>query len=329
MKQLRAQLIYGLGIALSIILVACAAPKATNAEYTIEQLPEKTVFNDFVVGPGKVDVELSPGETRTFELTIANRLGTEKTFNITEEDFTGSKSTLQTIVLLGDDRGPYSLRDYVHVGATTIDIPHGSKARIPVTISIPADAQPGGLYGSVIVGTATKASNTLSSAGALPQSPIITRIGTLFFIRVKGPVIENGKLSQFMIDQNKSFLLDSSSITFDFLYQNDGNIHLDPYGTLSISNILGAPVTTVDVDPWFAMPNSLRLRQVVWTPPFLFGRYVAHASINRGYGSTTDEMTYAFWVFPWKVILGVIIALVIVIGFFRWIFSKFSIVAKR
>jgi hypothetical protein len=29
--------------------------------YTVDQLPTQQVFGDFVVGPGKVDVELKPG----------------------------------------------------------------------------------------------------------------------------------------------------------------------------------------------------------------------------------------------------------------------------
>lgn len=328
MNILRAQHRIALSIVCALVVAIWIAPYA-NASYTLEALPEKTVYNDFVVGPGKVEVELAPGETQTFELTVSNRLGTDKTFNLSEEDFTGSRSTTQTVVLLGDDRGPYSLKDYIHIGAAQIDIPHANKARVPVTISIPADAQPGGLYGSVIVGTATKKDDSVVTSGAAPTSPIVTRIGTLFFVRVKGPVNQNGKLTTFMIDGNKTLLFDSSSITFDFLYENNGNVHNDPYGTVTISNMLGSQVAGVDIDPWFAMPNSVRLRQVIWTPPFLFGRYVAHASINRGFGSTTDEVSIAFWVIPWKAILIVILGLAIVIGFFKWIFSKFSIVAKK
>ncbi len=301
----------------------------SQAQVSLEQLPEKTVFNDFVVGPGKIDVEMSPGETRTFELTVSNRLGTEKTFTVSEEDFQGSNNPNQPIVLLGDDHGPYSLRDYLHPATTSIDIPHADKARITVTVKVPLDAQPGGLYGSVIVGTATKPGTTQATSGAVGSSPIITRIGTLFFIRVKGPVSLDGKLTKFSIAGDKTVLYDSGSVVFDLLFKNNSNVHLDPSGTLSVTNLLGSTVGMVDIEPWFAMPNSLRFREVQWAPPFMFGRYVAHASINRGYNNITDQADVVFWVIPWKILIIVLIALIVIIGGFRWIFTRFSIVSKK
>jgi hypothetical protein len=299
-----------------------------HAQVTFEALPDNKVYNDFVVGPGKIEVELDPGGSRTIDVTVANRLGTDKTFTLGIEDFTGSDDPGKTVVLLGDDRGPYSLKDYIHPATGTIDIPQGMKARIPVVISIPSNAQPGGLYGSVIVGTLTKSPTSTPAGGAVPSSPVITRIGTLFFVRVKGPVVEDGRLTEFSLSGRRRILWDSSPVTFNLLYKNDGNVHLDPFGTLSVTNMLGASVGAVDVEAWFAMPRSLRFRQVSWTPPFLFGRYVAHASINRGYGSTTDEMDTVFWVIPWKIILGALIALIVIIAGVRFVFSRFTIVSK-
>ena len=320
-------------IASSVIFVVAmalffrAAP--AQADVALEQLPDANNHGDFVVGPGKQEMQLSPGQSQTIDITIANRLGTEKTFTIVEEDFKGSDDPQQTVVLLGDDRGPYSLKDYIHPATTTIAIPNGYRARIPVVVSIPADAQPGGLYGSLVVSTLSSLVPTDSSQGAVPTAPVITQIGTLFFVSVPGPVNENGHVTKFSLAGDKSVLFDPQSVSFDILYQNDGNMYVDPSGTISIRNMLGASVGNLTVDPWFAMPQSLRFREVVWQPPFLFGRYVAHASINRGYGSTTDEVDLVFWVIPWLIILEVLVGLIIVIGGIRWIFSRFTITTKR
>lgn len=315
--------------AIICVIVLIAKVQISYAAVSFDPLPDLKSYNDFVVGPGKIEVEMSPGESRTFEITAANRLGSDRTFSVSEEDFTGSKDLKQTILLLGDDHGPYSLRDYIHLGTTTIDIPHGSRARIPVTISIPDNSQPGGLYGSVIVGTLSRPAPTVTSeGGATASSPVITRIGTLFFVRIKGAVNEDGKLTQFMLPGNRHFLFDSNSVIFDLLYQNNGNVHLDPHGSIAITNMLGSVVGTINVEPWFAMPQSLRFREVHWNPPFLFGRYVAHASIQRGYGTVSDEVELVFWVIPWKIILSVLVGLIIVIAGIRWIFSRFKI-SKR
>jgi hypothetical protein len=309
---------------------ASSSTSSPSLGYTLGTLPDSVVYNDFVVGPGKIEIDLNPGESRTVELTIANRLGTEKTFNVTEEDFVGSDNLNQPVVLLGDDRSPYSLKDFVHIPASAVPIPHAEKAFIPVTISIPANAQPGGLYGSVIVSVATRQGSTTSpDNGSTATNPIITRLATLFFVRVAGQAKEEGKLTQFTLAGGRRWLFDNSPINFDLIFKNTGDVFLVPNGAITVTNMLGSSVGAVTVDPWFAMPQSLRFREVIWTPPFLFGRYKAHVTVERGYASTTDEMELTFWVIPWKAILAVFIGLTIVIFIIRWIFRHFKFVSTK
>jgi len=304
-----------------------------DAPYTLEQLPDATDYHDFVVGPGKIELQLSPGQSQTIDLTVANRLGSDKVFSVSEEDFTGSENPDQPVVLLGSDRGPYSLKDDISISTTTVAIPFGYKAHIPVTITAPLNAQPGGLYGSVLVSVVSSpGSSTASGIGA--SNPIITRIGTLFFVRIPGTVNAEGALDGFSLSSgsliwSNSLSAKTPSVLFDILFKNTGDVYFAPYGTISVTNILGSTIGTVQIDPWFAMPQSLRFRQVEWDPAFLFGRYVAHVSINRGYGTATDTAAVVFWVIPWMMIVSVFIGLIIVIGLIRWIFSKFTIVSRK
>ncbi len=317
------------------ITAAGLAPHSARANdpYTLEQLPDATDYHDFVVGPGKIELQLSPGQSQTIDLTVANRLGSDKVFSVSEEDFTGSENPDQPVVLLGSDRGPYSLKDDISIPATTVAIPFGYKAHIPITITAPLNAQPGGLYGSVLVSVVSSpGSSTASGIGA--SNPIITRIGTLFFVRIPGTVNAEGALDGFSLPNgplvwSNSLLAKTPPILFDILFKNTGDVYLAPHGTISVTNILGSTIGTVPVDPWFAMPQSLRFRQVEWDPAFLFGRYVAHISINRGYSNATDTATVVFWVIPWMMIISIFVGLVIVIGLIRWIFSKFTIVSKK
>ena len=284
-----------------------------------------------MVGPGKQEISLDPGQSVTIDLTISNRLGVDKIFTVSEEDTMGSSDPTEAITLLGDDRGPYSLKDYIHPATTSIDIQNGYRARIPVTISIPLDAEPGGLYGSLVVGTATKANGPDATDAAAPTAALITKIGTLFFVRVNGQAKVEGSLSGFTLAGNHTFLLNEQPIAFDILYKNTGNVSVNPFGTITIKNMLGSEVGSISIDPWFAMPQSTRFREVTWKSPFLFGRYTAHAVINRGYGKVTDEMDLTFWVIPWKVIFAVLIALILIIAGMKWMLSKmkgFTIVRK-
>lgn len=292
------------------------------AQVVVEQLPDNKVYNDFAVGPGKIEMELAPGQTGTFDLLVSNRLGTSKVFQLASEDFTGSTDPSQTVILLGSDRGPYSLQDFIKVGVSTVTIEHGSRVRIPVSVSIPKNAEPGGLYGSVIVSTMSKSSETDNSGGVVSTNPIFTRIATLIFIRVKGEVKEIGMLSDFKLAQNKKVVSGTDPLIFNLFFKNDGNVHLNPRGTVTIQNMLGSTVGSVEVEPWYAMPKSLRFREVSWTPKFLFGKYTATASILRGYGEVKDEIKYTFWAIPWKLFLIVLVVVIILVAIFRKVFRR-------
>ncbi|MFZ2252684.1 MAG: DUF916 domain-containing protein [Minisyncoccia bacterium] len=289
--------------------------------YPIEGVPGgDAVVGDFVVGPGKVDITVLPGETKVVEVLVTNRTGEERQFNVTIEDAEGSRDVNTTLVLLGDDRGPYSLKDYVSVPHKSFILGHNERARIPVTISLPQNAEPGGLYGSVLIDTVAIDAKPGDSAGAAPQSAIIARIGTLFFVTVPGDVEKNGSLSHFGTVPEKIFF-QGSPINFGILFENEGTMHLAPYGELRITNIFDEEVGYVEIDPWFVFPQSIRLREIVWDRDFLFGRYTATVFINRSYDDTIDTQSFSFWVLPLKVMLagfgGMFIFIFIVRLFFR------------
>src|SRR5690349_20994388 len=69
-------------------------------------------LNDFVIEPSKFEVFLNPGESVTKTLNITNRIPQTVEFTVTAEDFRGSDNPNQPVVLLGDERGPYSLKNF-------------------------------------------------------------------------------------------------------------------------------------------------------------------------------------------------------------------------
>ena len=316
-----------LTILIGQILAALFLPAVISA-YTIQDLPAMETKNDFVLGPGKAELLLNPGESAERELYITNRLGREMTFKVEIEDFAGSRDASETIVLLGNKKGPYSLKDYIKPEAAEFTLKNKQRIILPVTIAIAKDAEPGGLYGAIFVSTIPSANEKDTELNASTGGAVtITRLGTLMFVRIKGDVKEEGFLKSFSAKGKKIF--ESGPIYFDLVFENNGNVHLNPYGALEIKNLFGSKVGEIIVDPWFAMPDSLRLREVNWNKSFLLGRYTAEAKINRGYGDIIDEETISFWVMPWKIILAGFAVLVLIVLFFKWVFSRFEIKRKE
>ncbi len=288
--------------------------------YSVENLANTPVSHDFVVGPGKIELSLKPGETKVVNLKVTNRMGDDREFTVGVEDFQGSRDPQQTVVLLGDSKGSYSLKNFILIPQRTFTLQHGQRATVPVTISLPTNADPGGLYGSVLFSIVSKP-NTLEDSGG--SSAIIARIGTLFFITVPGDAKREGSLKDFSIPNDQTFF-NSGPVKFEILFENKGNVHLDPYGQISLRNIFGEEVGSQEIEPWFALPDSLRLREISWNRDFLFGRYTAKVLIHRGYNELSDVKSVSFWVVPWKILVLVVLALFVFIFCVRWILSNFE-----
>lgn len=310
------------------VVVLCSvllAPFQVRA-YATEHLPSDEVFGDFVVGPGKMDVELHPGESKTVELTLANRMGDEREFEIHVEDMKGSEDPAQAVVLLGGEKGPYSLRDYFSFPEQTFTLPHATKARIPVTITIPKDAEPGGFYGSVLLTTTSK-KVTGPNGEVVGGAAVISRIGVLFFVTVPGATKQEGVLESFATKAHQMFFT-GGDITFQALFRNTGDLHMKPSGQIKITNMLGTPIETIAVDSWFSLPHSLRLREVVWQRTGLIGRYTAELTLNRGYNDLRDTMKTTFWVIPLLPAAIVLVSIFIIFFVIRYLVTHVEIRRK-
>ena len=298
--------------------------------YEIQDLTNMEEKGDFVLGPGKIELWLTPGEKADKELYITNRLGKTMDFKVHIEDFKGSRDPEQTTLLLGEEKGPYSLRDYLKPEITEFTLKHGERMILPVEISIPEDAEPGGLYGTILISNnPPKSELETEKDTAKGQMRLISQIGTLVFVRVKGDVVEDGFLKEVKTGKIEKKFYEKGPVSFAMLFENNGNVHLNPYGMVEIFNVLGKKVDEVEIKPFFAMPDSLRLAEVKWDKGMLFGRYTALVSINRGYQDIIDQKSVNFWVIPWKIVLAALFGLFLIIWFFRWLIGRFELRRKK
>ncbi|MEY3783757.1 MAG: hypothetical protein RLZZ230_79 [Candidatus Parcubacteria bacterium] len=292
--------------------------------YKSEHISGNPEVGDFVVGPGRTEIEVSPGETVIQEVTVTNRISATRTFRLEVEDIAGSTDGSSAVSLTGASRGPYSIRDYISFPKDELVLELGERARIPVKITVPPDAEPGGYYGSVLVSTVQ---NSEANTATAPRSPIIARVGSLFFLRVKGEAKTEGKTLSLTTIDNK-WWYEKGPIELGVLYENTGSVHVNPYGELSIKNMFGEEVGFVELEPWFVLPGSLRIRDVTWDREFLLGRYTVTAKVNRGYEDVIDEVSVSFWVLPWKIVGGIFLILFFIIFIMKAFFRRFEFKRK-
>ena len=296
--------------------------------YKREKLPEGGEnFNDFVVGPGRFSLEIAPGESKTVLLNISNRLGSKRLFHLVTEDMTSSDSETNAIIqLLGDDVGPYTIKDYISVPYDSFYIESNTRAVIPVTISLPSDAEPGGFYGSILTEVMPEIVSG-DDPDVVPATALVSRIGTLFYVTTPGDVQRAGSLVDFTTVPDKKFYL-SGPIDMGLVYENTGSVHLTPYGDITITNLIGENVGQIEITPWFIMPNSVRTHEISWNREFLFGRYKVTAEINRGYEDVIDTQVVVFWVFPWKLLTVIFTGVFLFFLLIRFLVRNFEFKKK-
>lgn len=309
-------------IATCIIALSVFTPMASVFAARISDLNVDN-RNDFVLEPGKIEIFINPGETTTRNISVINRINRNVEFKVETEDFIGSDNVNTPVILLGNEKSPYSFKDNLVPETDTFNLKFGQKIELPITITAPEDAQPGGYYSSVIVSGLPSSNAAEGEAGA----KIISRVAVLFFVRVNGPVNQQGQLDDFRIEGGKSFM-QKGPINFEILFKNEGTVHLVPYGMVRIKNIFGKEVGKVPVDAYFSLPESLRYRQVVWGQEKLLGRYTAELTLNRGYEGKEDIAKIAFWVIPWMYIVIVLVVIFVLTLLWKFVTSRFEFKRK-
>lgn len=263
--------------------------------------------NDFVLRPAKLELEMSPGQALLRTLYISNNLGSRANFKVTVIDIEGALDASQPAVLLEEGQsGFYSLKDYLIPQMGEFSLENGQTIALPVQVNLPNNIEPGGLYGAVLITALPPAEN---GAG---QVAVLGRLGALFFVKVKGEVLEKGGLDNF--SQNRTELEGKQAVIFSILFENQGNVHLNPYGGIEIKNIFGKKIAELALAPFYVLPNSLRQRQVAWQNLPKFGYYKAVLLLNRGYDNIIDKAEINFWLASKQALIAGLIIILIFIG---------------
>lgn len=286
---------------------------SAHAAARIEEMKDVPVMNDFDLGPTSFPIELKPGQSITKSLQLTNRLGRDAEFIVEIEDFEGSTDLKQPVALQGSKAGKYSAKDWATTGLKTFTLRHGQRQFFDVTISAPLDANAGDHYLSVLVKTTPK------KGADAPKSNVslTSRVGSLFFVRIPGDIIQKGSLESFTAVSDKIF--EKKPFGFQIVYKNTGTVRLTPSGKITVTNMLGRNAGEITIDQFNVLRESVRQHNENWDPGYSFGRNKVVLSLDNGYDNNKETKEMYVWYLPKKELGIALIALIIVILILRWI----------
>ena len=290
---------------------------------SVEVMKDVPVDGGFPVGPTSFTLELLPGQSAKRSIQVDDRSGREKVYKVEVEDFVGSSDFSGGVELMGPQEGKYSAKSWFKPELTTFTLQHGEREHFDVNITVPLDADAGDHYAAVLVRKPTDATDSQQSTSDSTQSnvKIDSRVGVLFYVRVKGDVKQEGELSFFKTDKP---WYEKAPVKFALAFKNLGSVHFRPTGTIEIFDMFGKSMESMDVKPAIVLRDSSRESDFVWNHDRLFGRYQAKLTTDLGTGQPKIERSIYFWVIPWKIVLAVLLGFIVLISLLVFIKKKFK-----
>jgi hypothetical protein len=317
-------------LSLAVLVTSIALP-ATLAAQTTSPSPTSS-GQALEIAPLILNLTANPGQKIKAQISIRNISKTNLIVTGQVNDFIAAGEDGTPKILTDEDASnPFSIKDWVGTLPSLTMVPRQIKT-LNVDIIVPSSASPGGHYGVIRF---TGAPPELKGTGV----SLSASVGTLVFLRVNGNVKENLAISEFSVnkDGKKGKLFESTPLNFVEKIKNAGNIHEQPAGQVTITDMFGKKVATVNVNlpPRNILPGSTRkfeqpLDNAVIGNKRLFGRYKASLKLTYGENKQTVMSSLTFWVIPYR-LLAIIIVLLIG-GFFglRFLIRRYNrrIIAK-
>lgn len=219
--------------------------------------------------------------------------------------------------LLDESTATATLAAWIDVTKDPIEIPPEKSVSVPIAVHIPNDVTPGGHFAAILVGTKPPKHEGVTEVGT---AQIVT---SLFFVRVAGDVIEDGRIREFSIAHA---FTDTPKASFSVRFENKGNVLLQPQGDITITNMWGKErgVIPINHQTHFGnvLPHSIRKFDFSWEgePSFSdIGRYTA--VLTLAYGDDDRQFVTSkayFYVIPIKAGLIVLASILAFVLFITW-----------
>lgn len=216
------------------------------------------------------------------------------------------------------------LASWMHLSpSVTFAKAKGQEIKVPFTVTVPKDADPGGYFAAIFFSTIPSAGKGDVSVGA--------KIGSLVLLHVNGNIKQDAKILGFTTTKN-SFFYTALPVSFSYRFNNNGGDRVNPTGSVTIRNTVWLTAAKLEANPTQGnvLPGSVRKFTVTWgdnsnTVPtnffaavkyewdnFALGFYSANLSITYGTNGSAQATKWIF-VFPWQLVIVMTIIIIIVL----------------
>ncbi len=255
----------------------------------------------FTITPPLTKTSVVPGQTWKTSIKVVNNSPADLTLYASVYDFK-SDITGGVAFYLGkktQSSEKIFASQWIKISQEPIKLKPYQSQIVPFSIYVPEDAEPGGHYVAIVLGTKPVISG--DSKGTAIN--ISSAIASLVLLRVKGDIIEKGRIRDFY---TKKAIYKNADVDFNLTFENLGNVHLHPVGAIKIYNMWGKKRGRIPINEnnYFGnvLPNSKRMWKFEWKGEkslFEIGRYKAQVFLSFGEkAKQTSSREVYFWIIP-------------------------------
>lgn len=265
------------------------------------------------ISPLTFELNTNPGDTISNKLKVYNPTDSIVRIKMEVESFK-TVGEAGKVIVGPEETTTYSLKQWVNINPIEFTLEPGESRLVNFDILVPENAEPGGKYGSILA-------SPIAIMGEQPAgTSLLSKVGALLLLTVSGEVKEDLRIKEF---STLSFL-ETGPVPFTIRFENTGTVHLRPRGFVAISDWRDKKVIDIPFPQNNVIPGSVRKVEASWDKKWLFGKYTAMLVGSYGMTNTVFEPPIlTFWVFPWKIMLGVFLILLLITLYFyktrrRW-----------
>lgn len=282
------------------------------------------------ISPPVLELSADPGQTVVASIKLTNISNSELLIKNQVNDFGAKNETGEPNIIFEETESTsYSLKNWVTAPAP-FKIASKETKVVDFTIKVPANAEPGGHYAVVrFTGQAPEIEDT---GVALSAS-----LGSLVLLKISGETKEQASIAEFFSagsDYSKSSFFEYPPINFVERIHNDGNVHVNPYGTVEIFDMFNRKIGSAQVNgdpadtknkPRAILPSSTRRFEQTFNKNWMIGPYTAKLKLNYGKDSqSVMTASTTFWVVPYKQILLAIMLIILLILLVRFANKRYK-----
>ena len=273
------------------------------------------------VYPSIQDINVDFGVKSRAQIQFKNNTGEVIMGNVKVADYiiTDKLGTPQ-IVEDPNQKPKYSASSWIKLSDDFIAIPKNESVTVNLFITPPSDLTSCGYYALVYFQPTAGTVKQISGATRVVNESISSKIGGLVNFSVENRTCkENVIISRFEAPQ----FLEYGPINVSLDLLNTGDIHLTPKGAVILTNMFHQFIDQKPIKELRIFPEKIKEQQSAIGKKWMFGRYKIDLQVSYGTTNpqTVTQNTYV-WIFPWRIALVALLAVIIIILLVGNIFNK-------